>query len=452
CKKPDSFHVPPKKSHQLPPAADSDGLVFAKTKTKNMWLRLLVLLTLGMCPAALCCDLEQFFNERQVSVEESASSSQIVFRGVTTVATTASVDVPGVFTAYFELINSYKGAEALNAWSANNYRRINVTFLTRPSAECVEGSEVRREYIIFCDLVNGEIRATSIAKWDEEADQRVWAALGWGKWSEWSSCSVSCSSGIQQRTRHCLLSECPGFNVEQRHCNLFGCDETVNPLALEERRFFHPSKDRWQSVPDRPTAWRLRPNSYIWVPSTQLFSDEKNRPFPKEFALFVTMRLHNGTMGTIFSLRSRRRQDTYLSLEVAGSDLKLIHAASNGTDVVRVPAALDDGHWHQVAISIRDDSVVDSYVDCEWSRTDILRSHTLDLPEDSDLIIGYLFTGDLEQLSIVPDPGLVNLQCSPDRTPIIDPEVEDTVKEIQERSGKHVVMRIHKDVENNNLD
>lgn len=42
--------------------------------------------------------------------------------------------------------------------------------------------------------------------------------------------------------------------------------------------------------------------------------------------------------------------------------------------------------------SIRDDSIVDSYVDCEWSRTDILRSHTLDIPDDADLIIGYLFT------------------------------------------------------------
>ncbi|RZC37270.1 uncharacterized protein BDFB_012790, partial [Asbolus verrucosus] len=98
------------------------------------------------------------------------------------------------------------------------------------------------------------------------------------------------------------------------------------------------------------------------------------------------------SMGTIFSLRSRRRQDTYLSLEIAGMDLKLIHAASNGTDVVRIPTQLDDGQWHQIAISIRDDSVVDSYVDCEWSRTDILRSHTLDIPDDSDLIIGYLFT------------------------------------------------------------
>lgn len=53
-----------------------------------------------------------------------------------------------------------------------------MTFLTRSSVECSEGSEILREYIIFCDLVNGDIRATSIAKWSEETDERVWAALG----------------------------------------------------------------------------------------------------------------------------------------------------------------------------------------------------------------------------------------------------------------------------------
>lgn len=41
--------------------------------------------------------------------------------------------------------------------------------------------------------------------------------------------------------------------------------------------------------------------------------------------------------------------------------------------------------------SIRDDSTVQSYVDCEWLRTDILKKDSFDTPEDSDLIIGYLF-------------------------------------------------------------
>lgn len=411
-----------------------------------------------------CCDLEQFFSEKQVSVEESTVSSPVVFRGITVADAAAAAALQagptqlpptanaendvhgGVFTTYFELINTYKGVEVLNSRVTNNFRRLNVSIASHPSIKCDEGSEVLREYIIFCELVNDELLATSVAIWDEETDQRVWTSLGWNKWSEWSACSVSCSSGIQQRTRHCRSSKCPGFNVEQRHCNLFGCDEAANPLALEGGRFFHPSKDRWVAVPDRATAWRLKPNSYIWVPSTQLFSTGKVGQFPREFALFITLRLHNDTMGTIFSLRSHRRQNTYLSLEVAGSDLKLIHAAANGTDVVRIPAQLNDGHWHQVALSIRDGSVVNSYVECEWSRTDVLKSHTLDIPDDADLIIGYLFSGDLEQLTVVKDPKLVNLHCSMSRTPIIDANVEKSTAVVGKKKNAkndepHIVIK-----------
>lgn len=67
----------------------------------------------------------------------------------------------------------------------------------------------------------------------------------------------------------------------------------MNPLALEEHKFYHPSKDKWQVVPGRPSAWRLNPNSYIWVPSYQLFEQAENQPFPKEFTLFVTVRIYN---------------------------------------------------------------------------------------------------------------------------------------------------------------
>ncbi|KAK9686234.1 Laminin G domain [Popillia japonica] len=102
--------------------------------------------------------------------------------------------------------------------------------------------------------------------------------------------------------------------------------------------------------------------------------------------------MFQSSVGTIFSLRSRRRDDSYLSLEVSGTDLKLIHVGTNGTDVVRIPTTLEDGKWHQITISIHDDSIVDTYIDCEWSRTDILKKDSFDIPEDSDLIIGYLFT------------------------------------------------------------
>lgn len=76
-----------------------------------------------------CCDLEHFFSEKQVSVEESTKLSQIIFRGLSTVKTLTSVtDLQGVFTAYFELINTYKGAEALDVvWDVvSNYRWVYV--------------------------------------------------------------------------------------------------------------------------------------------------------------------------------------------------------------------------------------------------------------------------------------------------------------------------------------
>lgn len=57
--------------------------------------------------------------------------------------------------------------------------------------------------------------------------------------------------------------------------------------------------------------------------------------------------------GTLFSLRSRRQQNAYLSVELGGTDtVRLVHAGANGTQtvVVPVPATLADGHWHHLAL------------------------------------------------------------------------------------------------------
>ncbi|CAG2068919.1 unnamed protein product, partial [Timema podura] len=45
----------------------------------------------------------------------------------------------------------------------------------------------------------------------------------------------------------------------------------------------------------------------------------------------------------------------------------------------------------------------------------------MDTPEDADIVIGYLFLGDLEQLVIVPTPAAVSQQCSGTRIPMVDP-------------------------------
>lgn len=55
-----------------------------------------------------------------------------------------------------------------------------MTFSTR-NGECLTGNKVPREYVVFANLIRSEedeIRAGSVAKWDENADLRVWKALG----------------------------------------------------------------------------------------------------------------------------------------------------------------------------------------------------------------------------------------------------------------------------------
>ncbi|XP_075221445.1 uncharacterized protein LOC142324503 isoform X2 [Lycorma delicatula] len=268
----------------------------------------------------------------------------------------------------------------------------------------------------------------AIAEWTEKNEQKAWRGVGWEQWSEWAPCTVSCGEGTQERSRYCLLQDgCRGFNKERRRCNMFACQGSVSPLNVENRRYYHPSRAQWTRVPGRETAWRLRPNSYLWLPAAELPFPAAN--FRKHFALLVTLRLDPKSKGegTVFSLRSRRQQDTYLSVELGGLDaVKIVHSGRNGTQTILVPASLGDGNWHHLALGIQDDSSVRSYLDCHWVSTDILKRNALDTPDDADLVIGYLFSGDLEQLVIVPDPTAVAQQCSGTKEPSLDPLLEAT--------------------------
>ncbi|XP_068085912.1 uncharacterized protein [Anabrus simplex] len=313
--------------------------------------------------------------------------------------------------------------------------RINVTKFGDKS-QCANSVQSQKYYIVFAERRDGELSAKyddlfgATIDWSEDNEDLVWTGVGWEPWSDWSACSASCGEGTQERRRFCRQKgDCQGYNKERRRCNIFSCEGAVDPLSLEDRRYFHPSRAQWEHVPARPSAWRLRPNSYIWVPSSELFpvkETNKAGSFPREFTLLVTLRLHQQgrAQGTVFSLRSRRQQDAYLSVELGGADsIKVVHAGPNGTQTVEIPAPLADGNWHQIALGFHDDSSVRSYMDCAWVSTDILKRNALDTPEDADIVIGYLFVGDLEQLVIVPTPTAVRQQCSASKVPLLDPDL-----------------------------
>ncbi|GBP00997.1 Semaphorin-5B [Eumeta japonica] len=283
------------------------------------------------------------------------------------------------------------------------------------------------------------LEATAAAvPWSLGVDIAIWNAVGWAGWGEWGPCSRTCAGGVQTRRRYCSRASCEGYGEQFRTCNTFDCLGAVNTLAPSARRNFHPAQAHWARVADRPHAFTLRPNSYIWIASSELFAP--GRTFPKEFTLFVSLRLRPESggygQGTLFSLRSRRRAGAFLSLELAGRGAaRLVHAASGATRLIYLAVPLYDFRWHHIAISVHDDNTVRAYVDCRWLRTDVLEKGALDTPKDADLIIGYLFSrqlkcvhtttkestvtittscqqGDLEQLVLVPQAGQAQNQCS----------------------------------------
>lgn len=71
----------------------------------------------------------------------------------------------------------------------------------------------------------------------------------------------------------------------------------IEPLAIDNQKYFHPSHSLWEKVPDRESAWRIKQNYYLWLPATEVAFPITD--FQKHFALIVSIRV-DPTVSTYF--------------------------------------------------------------------------------------------------------------------------------------------------------
>jgi len=361
-----------------------------------------------------------------------------------TIAVKAMITAKSQHTAELWVLYVYKGKEKLSGYEGMNTKladfnlkdiRLNISV----DGDCTGLEEVqyKQEYIILLRSKGGHLELDStpgsIIAFSASLDRRIFKLLGWDEWSDWTSCTSVCSGGLQRRERKCRTGVCHGHSKEQRSCNKFPCTGLINLLSIENPHFFKPSRSAFRSIPGHGSGWRLKSSSYLLYP----FLDAFGSNFPRQFSLFLNFRPYTGTQGVLLSLTNPKNKAEFLSLElttITGNDkleLKLVHSSLNGTRVVAIPTDTQYNAWNYLAISIGEESTVKTYLNCRWVTTQILHGYPLLADPTPDVAIGYLFQGEIEQVSVSVNPEDVSDQCSMNQI-YTDPESEDVPQSVSD--------------------
>ncbi|XP_076029221.1 uncharacterized protein LOC143018055 isoform X2 [Oratosquilla oratoria] len=267
-------------------------------------------------------------------------------------------------------------------------------------------------------------------EWKQDLEDDVWKALGWDSWDDWSPCNVTCGGGAQERTRYCLrdVEGCEGYNKERRRCNTLDCDAAIDVLRLEDERY-NPVTFGWRPSTSRPGAFRAAKNQPVLLHTRDLFRNG----FPPEFSLLISVRPEPDNKGLLFIMHRAFSGEVYLGLGL-GTSLELIHTGAGRSsflpiNIVPFTLNLTDGKWHQLGLSVRDDSTIQVHFDCRWLSRQNLRRATLEVPEDTLLYVGGMpgrsFEGEIEQFTISRSPDAVTQQCKAEPVPFIDTTLQE---------------------------
>ncbi|KAM7360742.1 uncharacterized protein ACRADG_007428 isoform 1-T4 [Cochliomyia hominivorax] len=253
---------------------------------------------------------------------------------------------------------------------------------------------------------------------------------------------------------------CEGYNIEQRNCNSFECSDDINDLLKFYRKY--PTNDETNTASTQTMMMDLNTvsaanlaaaasSSYSTISGsasgvssfssfsstinsdtdgTEMNNQNINTPLTTpinmgyvqnwhnslNFTIMLTLRVKNDscTTATIFSIRNSTHN---LYLESCKDGLRLYLERDKTTEMLPIKFNLYDYHWHQVAISIQNGDFISIHVDCSWTNSFVVSKRLFSLPVAADVEIGRGFTGELQQLLILPEHQ-ERYQCSEKRISI----------------------------------
>lgn len=354
-------------------------------------------------------------------LQAQARASEVVVKAL---AMRVWPEPDGLTGGHFAVMAVYKGARAvknvLRVGGTDLFnmhdKRMNVTGFWNDLPDdghraCGARVTVGTYYVLFADVVHGRFvakdRQGALVEWTDGNERAVWHGLGWGDWSDWSACNVSCDTGLQYRHRRCLKCG-QGHNKEMRKCNDFPCDGVMELVA---------PGDRVRTVGGKLNG------------SENGFSLLDAVGFTNTFSLLITLRVQPKVdFGTVFRLSSSVEPLKVITLEVSGPDLLRVSVNTRQSNrSVLIAAVLADGITHQLGLGFQEDEII-AYLDCRWVTTETLMQNSYaSSPEYYDMdVFEESLTADLMQMIVVPDPTAVSDQCTVFRIAVLDTEIVKT--------------------------